>query len=138
MKVYSENRSDRCAQANLQHRAVTGVKGYFLAGRAMLWLPIGCSLFASNIGAEHLIGLTGAGVTSGLLMTFYEWNVSSAFSFLFRIKTFQVYPHMCYDVCSQAVILVILLGWVFLPIYLSAGVRSFIPATCAKGNKSIG
>ena len=35
------------------------VSGYFLAGRFMWWLPVGASLFASNIGSEHFIGLAG-------------------------------------------------------------------------------
>ena len=33
------------------------VGGYFLAGRSMHWIPVGASLFASNIGSGHLIGL---------------------------------------------------------------------------------
>ena len=35
---------------------------YFLAGRDATWVAIGASIFASNIGSEHLIGLAGAGV----------------------------------------------------------------------------
>ena len=35
--------------------------GYFLAGRNVGWFVIGASLFASNIGAEHIIGLAGTG-----------------------------------------------------------------------------
>ena len=41
--------------------------GYFLAGRHAGWFVIGASLFASNIGSEHLVGLAGAGASAGLL-----------------------------------------------------------------------
>src|SRR6476646_4560023 len=39
---------------------------YFLAGREVGWLAVGASLFASNIGSEHLLGLAGTGAASGL------------------------------------------------------------------------
>ena len=35
---------------------------YFLGGRDASWIAIGASIFASNIGSEHLIGLAGAGM----------------------------------------------------------------------------
>lgn len=41
------------------------VKGYFLANRQMTWLFVGGSLFASNIGAEHFIGLASSGAAKG-------------------------------------------------------------------------
>ena len=41
---------------------------YFLGGRDATWLAIGASIFASNIGSEHLIGLAGAGASSGMAM----------------------------------------------------------------------
>lgn len=71
------------------------VKGYFLAGRTMTWLPIGASIFASNIGSEHFVGLAGSGAASGIGVVLFEWG---------------------------GVLLLLLLGWVFLPIYLHAGV----------------
>ena len=45
---------------------------YFLAGRHLGWLIVGASIFASNIGAEHLVGLAGAGATDGVAMAHYE------------------------------------------------------------------
>ncbi len=45
---------------------------YFLASRNMGWFVIGASLFASNIGSEHLVGLAGAGADSGVAMAHYE------------------------------------------------------------------
>ncbi|KAL5012467.1 hypothetical protein ScPMuIL_011018 [Solemya velum] len=71
------------------------VKGYFLAGRTMIWLPVGASLFSSNIGSEHFIGHAGAGAASGIALILFEW-----------------FPAF----------LILLLGWVFLPVYISAGV----------------
>ncbi|XP_069119420.1 sodium/glucose cotransporter 4-like isoform X2 [Argopecten irradians] len=51
------------------------VKSYFLAGRSMPWFAIGASLFSSNIGSEHFVGLAGAGASSGISMVLYEWFV---------------------------------------------------------------
>ena len=45
---------------------------YFLAGRNLGWFVVGASLFASNIGSEHLVGLAGAGATSGVALAHYE------------------------------------------------------------------
>jgi len=67
---------------------------YFLASRSAGWFLIGSSIFASNIGAEHLIGLAGSGAGSG--MAFAHWELHSW--------------------------LVLVLGWVFAPFYLRARV----------------
>jgi len=45
---------------------------YFLAGRNLGWFVIGASIFASNIGSEHLVGLAGSGCTNGVAMAHYE------------------------------------------------------------------
>ncbi|MBW02649.1 Sodium/glucose cotransporter 2, partial [Eschrichtius robustus] len=71
------------------------VGGYFLAGRSMAWWPVGASLFASNIGSGHFVGLAGTGAASGLAVAGFEWN---------------------------ALFVVLLLGWLFAPVYLTAGV----------------
>ncbi|XP_062994602.1 sodium/glucose cotransporter 2 isoform X1 [Elgaria multicarinata webbii] len=71
------------------------VGGYFLAGRNMVWWPIGASLFASNIGSGHFVGLAGTGAANGLAVAGFEWN---------------------------ALFIVLLLGWLFVPVYLTAGV----------------
>ncbi|KAG1951348.1 sodium/glucose cotransporter 2 [Pimephales promelas] len=71
------------------------VGGYFLAGRTMVWWPVGTSLFASNIGSGHFVGLAGTAAASGIAVGGFEWN---------------------------ALFIVLLLGWVFVPIYLTAGV----------------
>ncbi|MGH7545219.1 MAG: sodium:solute symporter, partial [Gemmatimonadota bacterium] len=70
-------------------------KDYFLAGRDIGWLAIGASLFASNIGSEHLVGLAGTGAASGLAVGHFEW---------------------------LATLILLLLGWVFVPFYLRSGV----------------
>jgi solute:Na+ symporter, SSS family len=67
---------------------------YFLASRSAGWFLIGSSIFASNIGAEHLIGLAGSGADSG--MAFAHWELHSY--------------------------LVLVLGWIFAPFYLRAKV----------------
>ena len=45
---------------------------YFLAGRNLGWFIIGASIFASNIGSEHLVGLSGSGATDGVALAHYE------------------------------------------------------------------
>jgi SSS family solute:Na+ symporter len=45
---------------------------YFLAGRNLGWFVIGASIFASNIGSEHVVGLAGSGCTDGVAMAHYE------------------------------------------------------------------
>ncbi|CAH1232495.1 SLC5A1 [Branchiostoma lanceolatum] len=70
-------------------------KGYFLAGRDMSWWPVGASLFASNIGSVHFVGLAGTASASGIAVVAYEWN---------------------------AIFILVMLGWIFVPVYISAGV----------------
>ena len=74
------------------------INGVFLAGRSMTWWPIGLSIFASNIGSTNFIGIAGSAAASGVGVIHFEWN---------------------------AVPLLLLLGWVFLPIYITSGM-SFI------------
>src|SRR5216683_1171006 len=45
---------------------------YFLAGRDLSWWVIGASIFASNIGSEHIVGLAGSGATDGVALAHYE------------------------------------------------------------------
>uniref|UniRef100_A0A7N8WPD9 Sodium/myo-inositol cotransporter 2 n=1 Tax=Mastacembelus armatus TaxID=205130 RepID=A0A7N8WPD9_9TELE len=73
------------------------VDGYFLAGKNMTWWPVGTSLFASNIGSGHFIGLAGSGAAAGIGAIAYEWN---------------------------GMLMVLVLGWIFLPIYLASGVTT--------------
>src|SRR6201987_5364300 len=68
---------------------------YFLAGRDVGWFFIGASLFVSNISTEHFIGLSGTGASSGLAVGHFEW---------------------------LACLILLLLGWVFVPFYLSSNV----------------
>ena len=68
---------------------------YFLAGRHTGWFAVGATLFATNIGSEHVIGLAGSGASTGLPVGAYEWSASF---------------------CLLA------LGWIFIPQYLRSGV----------------
>lgn len=63
---------------------------YFLAGRNLGWWVVGASIFASNIGSEHIVGLAGSGATSGVAMAHYELHA------------------WC----------LLVLGWVFIPFYM--------------------
>ncbi|KAM8777369.1 sodium/myo-inositol cotransporter 2 isoform 1-T2 [Rhynchonycteris naso] len=73
------------------------VKGYFLAGGDMIWWPVGASLFASNIGSGHFVGLAGSGAAAGISVAAYE------FFGLFSV---------------------LMLAWVFLPIYIAGQVTT--------------
>ncbi|MCK6622048.1 MAG: sodium/solute symporter [Calditrichaceae bacterium] len=68
---------------------------YFLAGRNVGWIAIGASLFATNISSEHFIGLAGSGAARGLAVGNFEW---------------------------MATIFIMMLGWIFVPIYLHSGI----------------
>ncbi|MFQ5790751.1 MAG: sodium:solute symporter [Acidobacteriota bacterium] len=63
---------------------------YFLAGKNVGWFVVGASLFASNIGSEHLVGLAGTGAESGVVFGHLEF---------------------------QASLILLILGWVFVPFY---------------------
>ena len=67
---------------------------YFLAGRNLGWLIVGASIFASNIGSEHLVGLAASGATSGVALAHYELHA------------------WC----------LLVLGWVFVPFYMRSRV----------------
>ncbi|KAI5139292.1 Sodium/Glucose Cotransporter 4 [Manis pentadactyla] len=69
--------------------------GYFLAGKSMSWWPIGASLMSSNVGSGLFIGLAGTGAAGGLAVGGFEWN---------------------------ATWLLLALGWIFVPVYIAAGV----------------
>ena len=81
---------------------------YFLAGRNLGWFVVGASIFASNIGSEHLVGLAGSGATDGVAMAHYELHA------------------WC----------LLVLGWVMVPFYMRSKVftipefleRRFTPA----------
>lgn len=71
------------------------VSGYFLAGRYMLWLPVGASIWASNIGSEHFVGLAGDAAITGISPAAFDLNGLS---------------------------LLPLMAYVFVPVYIASGV----------------
>ena len=52
-------------------------KDFFLAEGSLTWWAIGASLIASNISAEHFIGMAGSGFALGLAISTYEWMASA-------------------------------------------------------------
>jgi SSS family solute:Na+ symporter len=85
---------------------------YFLAGRDATWIAIGSSIFASNIGSEHLVGLAGAGASSGMAMAHWEMHGW----------------------------LILILGWFFVPFYARSGVFTmpeFLEKRYNKGARSV-
>ncbi|XP_056906236.1 sodium/glucose cotransporter 2 isoform X1 [Takifugu flavidus] len=106
--VWSMSRTDRGT-----------VGGYFLAGRTMTWWPVGASLFASNIGSGHFVGLAGTGAASGIAVGAFEWNVRPPHPKPNRSQLQKNIRELC---SSQALFVVLLLGWLFVPVYLTAGV----------------
>src|SRR5689334_11767897 len=61
-----------CVASWVVRKAKNSAADYFLAGRNLGWWVIGASIFASNIGSEHIVGLAGSGATSGVAMAHYE------------------------------------------------------------------
>lgn len=76
-------------------KSLENTSSYFLGGKNIGWMAVGASLFASNISAEHFIGLAGTGSASGLAVGQFEW---------------------------LACFILLLLGWVFVPFYMKTGV----------------
>lgn len=76
-------------------RGQSQAEDYFLAGRNLGWFAAGASIFASNIGSEHLIGLAGSGASSGVAVAQFE--ILACFALM-------------------------LLGWLFAPFYLRTAV----------------
>ncbi len=83
--------------ATKKEKSESASNDYFLAGRNLGWFVIGASLFASNIGSEHLIGLAGSGFSEGVPVAQYE---------------------------IFAGLMLLLLGWVFVPFYLRSKVAT--------------
>lgn len=57
--------------------ASTSSKDFFLAEGSLTWWAIGASLIASNISAEHFIGMSGSGYALGLAISTYEWMAAA-------------------------------------------------------------
>ncbi|HEX2845123.1 MAG TPA: sodium/sugar symporter [Chitinophagaceae bacterium] len=62
---------------NKKKSASQGAKEFFLAEGALTWWAIGASLIASNISAEHFIGMSGSGYALGLAISTYEWMAAA-------------------------------------------------------------
>ncbi len=83
------------AWATFKEKVNASSSDYFLGGKNVGWFVIGASLFASNIGSEHLVGLAGSGASSGVAVGQFE---------------------------ILAGFMLLLLGWVFVPFYVRSGV----------------
>src|SRR5215204_7821686 len=85
---------------------------YFLAGRDLGWFVVGASIFASNIGSEHVVGLAGSGATSGVALAHYELHA------------------WC----------LLVLGWVLVPFYLRSRVYTmpeFLERRFSEGSRYV-
>ena len=71
------------------------VENYFLSSRSMPWQLVGASLFASNIGAEHFVGMAGTAAYDGVAVALHEW---------------------------LPILMILLLAYVFYPVYCVSGV----------------
>jgi SSS family solute:Na+ symporter len=97
--------------ASIRKKAKDG-EGYFLSARDAKWIPIGTSIYTSNIGSEHLVGLAGAGFATGLAMA--HWEIQAW--------------------------IILILGWVFVPIYDRIKVFTmpeFLEMRFSRGSRSI-
>lgn len=85
---------------------------YFLAGRHLGWFIVGASIFASNIGSEHLVGLAGSGATDGVALAHYELHA------------------WC----------LLVLGWIMVPFYMRSKVFTmpeFLEKRFSPGNRTL-
>ncbi|KAH3761734.1 sodium transporter [Pelomyxa schiedti] len=85
-----------CIAFFASRRRGTDPTTFFLAGRGIPWFAVGASLFSSNIGAEHFLGLAGSGAKSGIAAAGFELLAGG--------------------------LLLLVLGWFFLPVYQIAKV----------------
>ena len=81
---------------SLRKNKIESGEDLFLGGRSVGWLAIGASIFAANIGSEHLIGLAGQGASTGLSMAHWEFHAW----------------------------VLVMMSWVFLPFYYNSGVST--------------
>lgn len=56
---------------------IMNTRDFFLAEGSLTWWAIGASLIASNISAEHFIGMSGSGFALGLAISTYEWMAAA-------------------------------------------------------------
>lgn len=89
--IISEKRAKRAAGESGERDS----SSYFLGGRNAGWFVIGASLFASNIGSEHLVGLAGQGASGD-------------------------FPAAQFEILASIILLI--LGWIFVPFYIRSGV----------------
>ena len=73
------------------------VGDFFLASRTMFFIPVAGSLFSSNIGSGHFVGLAGTAAANGIAVGVFEWN---------------------------AMFILLIMGWIFLPVYVASGVTT--------------
>lgn len=98
--------------ATFKEKVNASSSDYFLGGKNVGWFVIGASLFASNIGSEHLVGLAGDGATGGVAVAQFE--IIAGFMLL-------------------------LLGWIFVPFYLKSNVFTmpeFLEKRYSKGARN--
>ena len=81
---------------SLKRNKIESGEDLFLGGRSVGWLAIGASIFAANIGSEHLIGLAGSGAVAGLSQSHWEFHAW----------------------------VLVMMSWVFLPFYYKSGVST--------------
>ena len=81
---------------SMRRNKIESEEDLFLGGRSVGWLAIGASIFAANIGSEHLIGLAGSGAVAGLSQSHWEFHAW----------------------------VLVMMSWVFLPFYYNSGVST--------------
>ncbi len=81
---------------SMRRNKIESEEDLFLGGRSVGWLAIGASIFAANIGSEHLIGLAGSGARAGLSQSHWEFHAW----------------------------VLVMMSWVFLPFYYKSGVST--------------
>ena len=103
---------------------------YFLAGRSLNWLLIGCALFASNISTIHMVGLASAGFSDGIVQGNFEWMaafiliilglVFAPFYFRNRISTLPEFLEKRYNGTARTLLAVFgIIGALFMHIGIS-------------------
>lgn len=101
-------------------------KDFFLAEGSLTWWAIGASIIASNISAEHFIGMSGSGFALGLAISTYEWMAAATLIVvavfiipLYRINHIYTMPQFLATRYNNAVSTVLAVFWLLIYVFVN-------------------
>jgi len=109
-----------------RRKATFDSKDFFLAEGSLTWWAIGASIIASNISAEHFIGMSGSGFALGLAISTYEWMAAATliivaifFIPLYRANRIYTMPQFLAMRYNNAVSTVLAVFWLLIYVFVN-------------------